>query len=92
MVTGNCGSMSVCVCECLCVWPAIQPGNVHTYVCVPLPDIWQIFQVVKRISGTFGWLCHDDATSPHSHPAPSATASYRLHIAHATYAAYAAAN
>jgi len=28
--------------------------------------IWQIYQVVKRISGTFGWLCHDTATSSSS--------------------------
>lgn len=34
-------------------------------------SIWEIFQVVKRISGTFGWLCHDEPQSEWAWSQPS---------------------
>lgn len=64
-------------------------------------SIWEIFQVVKRISGTFGWLCHDEPQSEWAWSQPSLIPPPPLephcicqlsYIADGTYAACAAAN
>lgn len=55
------------------LFPAILPAPFPANRLPPFTrqSIWEIFQVVKRISGTFGWLCHDEPQSEWAWSQPS---------------------
>lgn len=48
-----------------------RPLPAHSLPPFARQSIWEIFQVVKRISGTFGWLCHDEPQSEWAWSQPS---------------------
>lgn len=77
--------------------PSFHPNRLPPFT---RQSIWEIFQVVKRISGTFGWLCHDEPQSEWAWSQPSLIPPplephcicQLSYIADGTYAACAAAN